>query len=255
VVTDAELTQLCLTNAGLIGACAAAYGGTVERTDALDRHRVPVPGGLWNSVTRSAVAADDADRTIAETLAWYGGSCRWWTGPATEPADMDDRLLAAGFEGERIPAMVCDLTGDRDAADPRGLAIERATDRPAIDDAMVVFESIGGGGDWVGAWADVFAWFLDRPDEPVQVFVGRVDGAPVACGWLARGDGVTGVYGVQTIETHRGQGYGAALTRATMRAGRDAGDTMAVLQAAPLAEPLYARVGFRTVGTVGLFER
>jgi predicted GNAT family acetyltransferase len=120
---------------------------------------------------------------------------------------------------------------------------------------MVVFAAIGGPGEWLAAWADVFTWHLDRPGRPIQVFVGRLDGAPVSCGWLARGAGAAGIYGVQTLPEHRGRGFGAALTRAPMRAGREAGDRVAVLQAAPSAEPLYARLGFRTVASVGLYER
>ena len=84
--------------------------------------------------------------------------------------------------------------------------------------------------------------------------MGRVDGEPVSCGWFARSSGVVGIYGVQTLPARRGRGYGAALTRAPMRAAHAAGDRLAVLQAAPLAEPLYARIGFRTVGRVGLYE-
>jgi hypothetical protein len=40
-----------------------------------------------------------------------------------------------------------------------------------------------------------------------------------------------------------------------MRAARDAGDRVAVLQAAPLAVPLYERIGFRQVCRIGLYER
>jgi GNAT superfamily N-acetyltransferase len=253
---DATLAAACLHNTAAIGEVTVGYRDSVaEMTPGVHRHRTPVPGGLWNTVGWTDLPDDGVDDAIAATLAWYGGSCRWWTGAGTRPEDLGARLTAAGFVGDEIPAMVCDLSSDWDAPDPEGLVVERCDDPAAIDDAMVIFEAVGGPGDWLAAWADVFAWHLHRAGRPIQMFVGRLGGEPVACGWLARGAGVAGVYGVQTLPEHRGKGYGAALTRAPMRAGRDAGDRVAVLQAAPLAEPLYARIGFRTVAEVGLYER
>ena len=253
---DAALAAACLASAGAIGDLAVGYrDSVVERTATIDRHRSPVPGGLWNAVTRTELADGEADEAIAEALRWFGGSCRWLTGPSTSPRDLGSRLVAAGFEEEDIPGMACDLTAAWDAPDPPGLQVERAVDRAGIDAAMTVFDAVFGPGKWVGAWADVFAWFLERPGEPVQLFVGREAGEPVTCGWLARGAGVAGIYGVQTLESRRGRGFGAALTRAPMRAGRDAGDLVAVLQASPLAAPLYERLGFREVCRIGFYER
>ena len=95
-----------------------------ERHATIVRHRAPVPGGLWNSVTWTSLDDGAIDRAIEATLAWYGGSCRWWTGPGMTPPDLDRRLRAAGFEGEPIPAMVCELDGPWDGAGPA-----RARDR------------------------------------------------------------------------------------------------------------------------------
>jgi GNAT superfamily N-acetyltransferase len=253
---DAALAKACLANAGALGDLVAGYRGAVaERDAATHRHRAPIEGGLWNAVTHTDTAPDRADEVIARTLEWFGGSCRWWTGPWTRPSDLDTRLRAAGFEGEPIPGMVCDLASDWDAPDPPDLHVERVEDRTGIDAVMAVFEELNGSGAWVGQWADVFAWFLDHPDRPVQVFVGTVDGRPVTCGWMARGAGVAGIYGVQTLPEMRGHGFGAALTRAPMRAARAAGDRVAVLQSAPLAAPLYRRIGYRQVCELGLYER
>jgi ribosomal protein S18 acetylase RimI-like enzyme len=64
--------------------------------------------------------------------------------------------------------------------------------------------------------------------------------------------GVVGIYGVATIPDARGRGYGAALTRHTLLADPS---RPAILQPSVLAEPMYARLGFRRIATVGSWHR
>lgn len=61
-------------------------------------------------------------------------------------------------------------------------------------------------------------------------------------------DGVAGIYSMGVAPKVRGRGIGLALTKAALRAAREAGCEAAVLNATPAGEWLYARAGFRSLG-------
>jgi hypothetical protein len=255
---DDDLARACLANAGAIGdAIAGRDGAVAERDPSIDRHRSAADGGLWNAVTRTALPDEEADAAIRETIAWYGGrTIRWWTGPADRPLDLEDRLAARGFEGVRAPGMICDLSGPWDADDPGGLEIGRAASPDDVSDFLAVLSSVYPGDvGWQDGWHAAFTAIGFADDAPVRVYVGREEGRPVSSSFLVLGAGVAGVYGVHTNPAERGRGLGAALTRAPMREAREAGYEVAILQAAAKAAPLYARIGFRMVCEVGIYER
>jgi hypothetical protein len=83
---------------------------------------------------------------------------------------------------------------------------------------------------------------------PPGVGLDRVtDGTAVgtSMAWTA-GDTV-GVYNVTTLESNRGRGVGAALTRAAVLDGGSRGATVAILQASGMGRGLYEAMGFRVV--------
>jgi len=87
-------------------------------------------------------------------------------------------------------------------------------------------------------------------DDAMKMFIGRVDGRAVgaAMGYLA--DGVVGVFGVTTVASARGRGYGSALTKAAMLSEND---LPSVLAPSPQGERLYRRLGFAPVGALSIW--
>ena len=65
---------------------------------------------------------------------------------------------------------------------------------------------------------------------------------------------VAGVYTIGVVEEYRRQGLGEAMTGAVLRAGRDAGCQVGVLQSSEMGYPLYRSMGFETVVTYHHFE-
>jgi GNAT superfamily N-acetyltransferase len=61
-------------------------------------------------------------------------------------------------------------------------------------------------------------------------------------------DGVAGFYSMGVAPKVQGRGIGLALTNAGLRAAWERGCTVAVLNATPAGERLYARAGFRSLG-------
>lgn len=90
--------------------------------------------------------------------------------------------------------------------------------------------------------------------EMIRLFIGRVDGQAVATGRFVQTDDVCGVYAISVTEGFRRQGIGEAMTWEILRAGRESGCQIGVLQSSEMAYPLYQRMGFETVVTYQHFE-
>ena len=68
-------------------------------------------------------------------------------------------------------------------------------------------------------------------------------------------DGVGFVGWVGTTEAARGRGAGAAITVAATNAAFDRGARLASLQASPMGESIYARLGYRELFNYRLWAR
>jgi GNAT superfamily N-acetyltransferase len=104
-------------------------------------------------------------------------------------------------------------------------------------------------------WADYLRLFdlpADFLDEAVaarfHLRVARLGGASVAAALAFDCDGDCGIYNVGTLEHARRRGLGSAITLLALHEARDRGCTTASLQATPMAERLYAALGFRDLG-------
>jgi GNAT superfamily N-acetyltransferase len=111
--------------------------------------------------------------------------------------------------------------------------------------------------------ASVFRTPLDVAEQVYQValvgdekrlFLGRVNGYPAACGLLIQSGDVAGVYTIGVSEEFRRQGIGEVMSWEVLRAGREAGCHVGVLQSSDMAYPLYKKMGFETVVTYHHFE-
>jgi ribosomal protein S18 acetylase RimI-like enzyme len=88
-------------------------------------------------------------------------------------------------------------------------------------------------------------------DQAMHMFIGRVDGRPVAAAMGYVLDDVVGVFGVTTVASARRHGYGTAVTRAALLA--DTG-LPAVLAPSEEAVNMYRRLGFRSVGELRIWS-
>ena len=225
-----------------------------------------------NEVARARLGdrgdAAAVDAAIDEVLALFDWRpFLWWLRPDDTPPDLAERLVRHGLVFlDDIPGMAMDLAelADETAAPPpRELDI-----RPVLGDADVadflVVTTQGFPEDWgdgraietFAAGMRVIAAEQDHrePNGAPTRWIGRVDGRPVATARLHAGAGVAGIYTVVTVEGARRRGYGAAMTRRAMLAGRDAGLRIATLQASDSGRGVYERIGFRELCRFRLFE-
>ena len=101
--------------------------------------------------------------------------------------------------------------------------------------------------------ADPMSWALTYPDvatlvgDDVYAVLGTLQGTPVSAAVVYIHDGVGEVIHVGTLPDARGKGIAEALTRAVTTEAFARGADLISLQATPLGEPVYRRIGFATV--------
>ncbi len=160
------------------------------------------------------------------------------------------RLAARGFDWSFRPHwMVCDLARLR-------------TDHPTPPDLMV--RQTGGSGLWDDyvhpAHGDNEEWrslvaaretAAGRRPKSYRLYLAFLGSKPVGASsvFITSGKhGVAGIFDVGVVPEERNRGIGTAVTLAACEAARDAGCRFAVLNATPLGEPVYRRLGFGSLG-------
>jgi GNAT superfamily N-acetyltransferase len=130
------------------------------------------------------------------------------------------------------------------AAPVAGHEIRRIVDAAGIEDHVIAAaDGFGMPREWLrGIMSHDL---LEAPD--FTGYVGYTDGRPVTAGLGVRTGRTIGVYNIATIESARRRGHGAAMTMRIVDDGAAAGCDVAVLQASSMGQPIYERLGFRTV--------
>jgi GNAT superfamily N-acetyltransferase len=243
-------------------------GAEIVERDGLAYHHAFPSNPMFKGVWGARLAGHQVDEAIDETLAWFVARKApflfWWTGPDTTPDDLGARLQARGLldmaEQQAVlapgikqtelgaPGMVADLHRMNEAAlltVPTGFVIaEVATEAALLDFKRVFLESYEIA-DWAGqGWVDATK-AIGIGKTPWRIYVGYLDGVPVATNILFTGAGVASVYGVGTVSAARGMGIGAAITLKPLLAARDMGYHHAVLFSTEMGASIYQRIGFR----------
>lgn len=253
--TPAELNAAVDGNLfDLFRALAQLPGGELDETPSLSRHHAAPTNPMFKSVWQTRLEAEAVDAAIDDTLAWYKARnapfCFWWLGPRTQPADMGDRLAAHGFIPFEMnaPGMTAELSALDYAALPRvppGFVILRVSTGQQLEQFKTAFINGLEVPEWAGqAWVDA-TQTLGIGRTPWTMYVGLLNGEPVACNMLFNGAGVASVYGVATVPAARHKGIGAAITLMAYQDALAMGYKYGVLFATELGLPVYRRIGFQ----------
>ncbi len=222
-------------------------GGTVVDEDGLllyvSPHPLPV---LCNGVFRADPRVPAAD-VLARTRDFFARRERGFSVMLRDHHDADLRAaaLTAGLvQMGDMPGMILDRRLP-DAVPPPGVTLRRvetAADVAAFADVMSASYAT------YGMPPDVMPCLFARRDPlvgpHVVTFLALVDGRPAAGAMTIVTHGVAGIYWVGTTPEARGRGLAELCTRAAGNAGMDLGGRIASLQASPMGEPVYKRMGY-----------
>ena len=190
-----------------------------------------------------------AERVIDLADAWFGERGRGWSLGTTSWDGTDQDLAdAAAARGLMVvadtPGMVCDERLP-DAPVPDGVEV-RVLATPEESEAFVAMADQAYTS--LGLPAGVISAMSATPMRLAvhEVTVGAFDGDDLLSGaQVFFSHGIAGVYCVGTAEAARGRGLAELVTRTVTNLGFDAGAPYVTLQASPMGESIYRRMGYR----------
>ena len=221
----------------------------------------PIPVLPYNTVLRFQVE-QDVDKRIDQLIQHFNDRnvpLLWILHPSSVPIDLPDRLKARGLqEIEIAPGMARSLENLPAAPPiPKGVEI-----REAMQDHDLM--ELYGLAAWRWGVPEEYRPQLRKMIEEFQIgertsktrfWLAWKDGVPISKIGLYNGSGSAGIYGVATRPEARGLGIASILMVEAMKAARQMGHKLAVLDSSPLAENLYKRLGFITVAPLHLFSQ
>ncbi|MEU0443561.1 GNAT family N-acetyltransferase [Streptomyces sp. NPDC006186] len=184
----------------------------------------------------------DLARTEAYTLEWkvYGHDT---------PADLGERLVAAGFEADDEESVLVLPLDEMSLAafDTDGRDIRRVTDGQGLDDYAEIASALGRRD--AEEERDRLAAALRDTPEVLSIHIAYVDGTPASCGRvLFRPHGpYAELAGGRTRPEYRRRGLFTALVSSRLQEARARGRTHVFVDALPTSEPILSKRGFRFV--------
>jgi GNAT superfamily N-acetyltransferase len=206
-----------------------------------------VPAMADRSVVNSVVYSDPAEleQRLPEIATTYAeaGIAAWtvWAPADDEQATRALKASGGALDGEPV-AMGCELDGV-EAPGPDELDFTADPDR----DGVVAVLADAYRWDNVG---DALGWY-----DGYHPYLAFADGEPACTLAVHDRDGDAHVTLVGTAEAARGRGLATLLMRRAMADARERGCTTSTLVATRMGHPVYARVGYRDLGRVQMWER
>jgi GNAT superfamily N-acetyltransferase len=232
--------------------------GRIERDDRIVRH----VGGEhdWNAVLWSNLDQATADAAIAEQVRYFGSlglEFEWKLYSHDGPADLGDRLRAAGFvPDDQETLMVAAISDLRlDAEPPAGVRLVPVTDAAGVD--LVIRAGEQAFGENRGPLRHQLVAQLAENPESLRVFVAMAGDEPV-CGArmeLNQGTSFASLWGGGTVPAWRGRGIYRALVAHRARIAADLGYEYLQVDASDQSRPILQRLGFAALGTTTPYLR
>ncbi|KUF16935.1 GNAT family N-acetyltransferase [Streptomyces silvensis] len=227
-------------------------GVLIERVDGVVR-RVAAAHD-WNGVLWSGLEESTADESIAAQVRHFtslGLSFEWKTYTHDLPADLPERLLAAGFTAEPSEAlMVADVQElPLDIAPPEGIRLLPVTDADGVRRMTEVHEQAFGT-DGTDLGRQLLDQLTTAPDS-VAAVVAMAGDVPVSSARIEfrPGTDFAGLWGGGTVAEWRGRGIYRSLIAHRARIAAERGVRHLQVDASDDSRPILLRLGFTELAT------
>jgi hypothetical protein len=203
----------------------------------------------WTGVVWCDLDRASADAVIAAQITRFAPLSRRWEWKHysyDQPADLSERLLAAGFTREPAEALLVAEIADLalDVRPPPGVELRAVTDREGVAALVSVHDAVFGG-DHSGLGKALLADLTRRPGR-VAAVVAFADQSPVAAGRVEfhRGTEFASLWGGGTLTAWRRLGVFRSLVahRAALASAR--GFRYLQVDASADSRPILQRLGF-----------
>jgi GNAT superfamily N-acetyltransferase len=228
-------------------------GGVVEPDDGVLRW--VAPGTQTSCIVWSQLSPDSADAAIAAQRAYFtarGTPVEWKYYDYDQPADLPQRLLAAGFEAEDEELMLVAETAaiSHDVVLPDGVRLEPVTDDAGIEAMMAVHDLAFDDHPSPELGLRLAAQLREAPDS-LRMVVAMAGDQPVSAARIefVPGTDFAGLWGGGTVPAWRRKGIFRALVAYRAGLAADRGYRYLQVDALPPSRPILQRLGFRAVAT------
>lgn len=241
-----------------------AANARVERVGAVVRQTVPGLG--WNGVLWSDLDADTADAEIAAQVAYFGaradaggdGEFEWKLYSHDRPADLGDRLRAAGFVPEPPETLLVGRTEDLAALSvepPEGITLRVVTDEAGVDLMMEVHRRAFGT-ERPRIREQMLNLLRDEPDT-IEAVLAMAGDVPVSAARMEMRPGCAfaGLWGGGTDPQWRGRGIYRLLVAHRARVAAARGIPYLQVDASDDSRPILERLGFGVLGVTTPYVR
>ncbi len=226
------------------------HDGPVLRLSGVDER------GFVTYISVKDLSPAELDALIArqrDVFAEQSLAVEWKLHGHDEPADLADRLRAAGFEPEEQETVLIGLAeplADADPPLPHGVRLREVTERVDLD-RIAAMESAVWGED-----RSFLATALERelatdPSGTTVVVAESASGEVVCAGWIryVRGTAFGTLWGGSTLPAWRGQGIYRALVGYRAHLATTGGHSLLQVDASDDSRPILQRCGFVAVTT------
>lgn len=167
----------------------------------------------------------------------------WVVGSKSKPANLCDCLVKHGFEEQSgMAGMAIDLTKiDENIVIPEGVNIIEVHGEYNLR----IWADVVSKGLWNGGTFEPCLFQDSLTDPSIKLYLGFLDGEPVASSMLQLSNGIACINLVATLSQFWGRGIGTAMTKTPLIYARDMGYRISILQASSAGEHGYRKIGYK----------
>ncbi|WP_433317090.1 GNAT family N-acetyltransferase [Micromonospora chersina] len=230
-------------------------GVTVDRDGPLVRILGLDHRGFITYRTLDGLAGAELDALIARQVEFFrarGEGAEWKLNGHDEPADLGDRLRAAGFVPEDLETVVVGPVAALAAAVPvlpEGVRLREVTSREDLERIAAMEEAV-----WNEDRSHLvtgLAKEMEADPQSITIVVAEAGDTVVSAGWVRylRNTGFATLWGGSTLPEWRRKGVYRALVAYRARLAEQRGKTLVQVDCSPDSRPILERLGLVAVTT------